>query len=268
MRYFLLLFASSLLATVNEPLRCEWFSGYRNDRIHWHLKVPDQTSEASVYSELYRDVEYWENGLTFKVIHRDLSFFLRGSYGTFGEGTLFQKIPNGPRNQYSTDGWVADASGYFGYAVNLTADRTYKVLLTPLIGYSAHFGLLHPENLRVAWYGFYFGGGITAEPGGRLVLNAGYAYNLLHNHTHTAIKHETFHSVKTDSSGAMGQTGWLQLDYLLSLLWRLGVGGQINYFSTRYVGAHVRNNDLTNSSQTFKMRWTSVSGWAQISRQF
>ena len=90
--YSLLLFCLPLAATVNEPLRVEVFSGYRNDRIHWHLQ---QGGEGTLfYSEIYRDVEFWENGLMLKAIHRDLSFFLKGSYGTFGRGTIFQRYAN------------------------------------------------------------------------------------------------------------------------------------------------------------------------------
>jgi hypothetical protein len=267
MRWWFSLFASSLLATVNEPLRCEWFSGYRNDRIHWHLQDPGEGGTL-LYSELYRDVEYWENGLTFKVIHRDLSFFLRGSYGAFGEGTLFQRPPGAPRIRHGTDGWVADASGYFGYAVNLTADRLYQVLLTPLIGYSAHFERLQPENMRLAWYGFFFGAGVSASPNNRLVLNVGYAYNLLRNRFHTAILNQSFHAVKANEGGNMGQSGWAQIDGILSPLWRIGVGGQLNYFSTSVVNAAVRENDLVTVSQKLKLRWMAFSASAQISREF
>lgn len=264
MKWLFFLFVPALFATVNEPLRCEWFSGYRNDRVHWHLKDGPEL----LYSELYRDVEYWENGLTFKVIHRDLSFFVRGGYGTFGKGTLFQHLPGETQVSYGTEGWAADASGYFGYAINLTADRTYKVILTPLIGYGSHFELLQPENMRLAWYGFFFGGAFTAEPGGRLVLNAGYAYNLLHNRFHTSIRNASFQSVKANSTGDMGQTGWAQLDLILSPRWRMGIGGLINYFSTRVVEAQVREEGAVIHSQKVKLRWTAFSGWAQISREF
>src|SRR5579864_9831520 len=100
-RYILLcLCFLTLRATVNEPFRWEVFSGYRNDRIHQHTPI---------LSEIYRDVEFWENGLVLKAIHRDLAFFLKGSYSAL-----------------ITHGWAADVAGYFGYAVNLTTDRTYK----------------------------------------------------------------------------------------------------------------------------------------------
>ena len=263
-----LLFVSGLFATVNEPLRFELFSGYRNDRIHWHLQEPGEGG-AVTYSELYRDIEYWENGLALKVIHRDLTFFLRGAYGTFGKGTLFGKIPGQTNTPLGTEGWTADGSGYFGYAVNLTADRTYKVILTPLIGYSVHFEQLDPRAFRVVWNGFLFGGGFTIEPGGRLIFNVGYAYNILHNRVHTKFVGSTpFHSLKTDTRGNMGQTGWAQMDWVLPRYWRIGIGGLINYFSTSVVDAHIEQTLAGDITQKFKLRWTSFSAWLELGREF
>lgn len=238
---FPLLCTLSLFCTVNEPLRCELFSGYRNDRIHWHVKT---------LGELYRDVEYWENGLSLKVIHRDLTFLAKGAYGTFGKGTLFQETL-----QLPTEGWTAEGSGYFGYAVNLTADRLYKTLLTPLVGYSAHFERLHPQNMRVAWYGFLFGAALTFETTGRLVLNAGYSYHLLHNHFQN-----NFLRSNSSGGGDKGHSGWAQIDYLLNSVWRLGIGAQIHYFFTGVVPSTFENH--------FKLRWTAISGWFQFSREF
>jgi hypothetical protein len=268
MRLLLLfLFASSLFATVNEPLRFELFSGYRNDRIHWHLQEPGEGA-AITYSELYRDIEYWENGLTLKVIHRDLTFFLRGAYGTFGQGALLEKIPP-PSIRFGTDGWTADGSGYFGYAVNLTEDRTYKVMLVPLIGYSVHFEQLNPSSFRLVWNGFLFGGGFTIEPGGGMIFNVGYAYNILHNRVHTRFVGPTnFRSLRTDTSGNMGQTGWAQIDWTLRRFWRVGIGGLINYFSTSIVEAHIRQANAGDTSQKFKLRETAFSCWFQFGREF
>lgn len=236
MKYFLLsLFAFPLLASVNEPLRIQVFTGYRNDRIHWH----NQTE-----SQLYRDVQYWENGIGFKVIHRDLTFFLRGAYGTFGKGTLDQNS-----EQSDTSGWTADGVGYFGYAINLTADRSYKVLLTPLIGYSGSFEQL-TSMFRQVWNGVLLGGNFTIEPIAPLIFNAGYSFHFLHNRMRAQ-------TVEMNSSGNKGHTGWAQMDWIVTYLWRLGLGGQLHYFSSR-----------GNYSKHFKLRWTSVSGWAQISREF
>ncbi len=306
-----------LFATVNEPLRCEWSTGYRNDRIHWHLQNPGDDS-AITYVELNRDVEFWENALTFKVIHRDLSFLVRGAYGTFGRGTLFQKFSDlnftaeQPHFEFDTSGWTADASGYFGYAVNLTADRTYKVILTPLLGFSGHFERLernngrpepfesenavgansytmfsHPNDLRMSWYGFFLGAGFTIEPGGRMLFNGGYTYHWVHARIHTSVEREvllgtpavsdqiTSFSMKASEGGNLGHTGWGQVDFMLDCFWRLGVGGQIHYFSSKVFRTtlHQEVESSTGSinsdvDQNVKIRWTPISGWVQISRQF
>jgi hypothetical protein len=321
--YFFFFFYLPILltATVNEPLRLNLFSGYRNDRIHWHLQ---QGGEGTLfYNEVYRDVEFWENGLTLKGIHRDLTFFIRGSYGTFGKGTVFQRYANQsfatdePRFQGNTEGWAADGSGYFGYAANLTADRTYKLILTPLIGYSAHFERLSrsgispqllisseavnassynmtsqlPKKLELAWYGFLFGLGITIEPGNRVILDAGYSYHLLDLKFKAQVENQvsllnpalisdqiTYFSVQPKTGGNHGHTGWLQMDFLVSRLWRIGLGSQIHYFVTSVISTP-REQEITgivptaptvaaDIDQKFKLRWTSLSGWFQASRSF
>ncbi len=286
MKWFMFFFlASGLFASVNEPLRCEISSGYRNDRIHWHLQDPGEGGELT-YSELYRDVQYWENGLLLKTIHRDLIFFLRGTYGTFGRGALFQRYPDLSSDfHFNTEGWTADGVGYFGYAVNLTDGRTYKVILVPLIGYSAYFEQLKRKNgtppsidsfasslpgtFRLVWNGFFLGAGFTIEPGGRLILNAGYSYHFMHNRVHTSIDNSSaYQSIRTSSGGNKGHTGWAQIDGVLNRLWRIGIGGQIHYFTTRVIDATIRQTGRGNFSEKFKLRWTVICGWAQISREF
>jgi hypothetical protein len=301
MKFFLLLFSSALFASVNEPLRGELFSGYRSDRLHWHLVQP--AGGALTYTELYRDVQYWENGLTFKVVHRDVTFFLRGAYGVFGAGNLNQKYSNlsftsdQPHFIFDTDGWTADGSGYFGYAVNLTADRTYKVILTPLLGYSAHFEHISrkggepnplqtedysmfsslPSQLHLSWYGFLMGGSFTIEPGNQLVLNVGYSYHFIGLRLKSAFQNQVIlpasdttssYTFTAKESGNMGQSGWAQLDFLLPHFWRAGVGALIHYFSSQIVDTTLKQQNAPNLDQKLKVRWTAVSGWVQVSREF
>lgn len=310
---FLLLFPLSLLATVNEPLRVELFTGYRNDRLHWHIKQPGDHGHLT-YSELYRDLQFWENGITFKAIHRDLFFFLKGDYGIFGRGDLFQRYANlsftseEPRFQFNPNGWSADGSGSFGYTVNLTADRTYKVLFIPLLGYSGHFEQLHrshpspdpytsspaagadffsmqstlPQKLHMTWYGFFLGGGFQIEPGGRLILQAGYTYHWMrlrfktHYRTDVSLfddgpvlvsETSSLTRVKSSAGDNHGHTGWVQLDYCLNRAWRLGFGAQIRYFTSRVVDASIQTSGLADASEKLKLRWTPISGWFQISRE-
>ena len=203
--FFFLLYSTWLFASVNEPLRLEVFSGYRNDRQHWHLQEPG-SGGALTYSELARDLQFWENGISLRLIHRDIVFDMKGSYSAFGRGTVFERYAHlaftseQPRFEFSSHGFAADTSGYVGFAVNLTADRLYKVIFIPLLGFSAHFEQLWrrngtpslfeggsftmhsslPHKLHQTWYGVFLGGGFQIEPIGRLVLETGYSYHWLH----------------------------------------------------------------------------------------
>lgn len=316
MKFFLfLLFALPLAATVNEPWRIELFTGYRNDRLHWHLLEPGQG--ALTYRELYRDLEFWENGLTLKTIYRDLVFFLSGDYAAFGRGTLFQRYANlsftseEPNFQFPTCGWAADATSYFGYAANLTAGRTYKVIFIPLVGFSGHFEQVGGEGARsltsdqaigadsftmqsslpgkfhLSWYGVFLGGSFLIEPNAPLIFQAGYTYHWLRLRFTESFQNQvtlftgndvlssqlTISSIKAKSGGNLGHTGWAQMDYRIGDFWRLGVGAQIHYFSSGLLAVQEKQQSLPSSVVTtierkFKLRWTPISGWMQVSREF
>lgn len=283
--------------TVNEPLRCGVFSGYRSDRQHWHLQDPG-SGGALTYSELARGLQFWENGISLQGIRRDIVFYLKGSYAAFGRGPVFQRYANlgftneQPHFQFSSQGFAADTSGYLGFAVNLTADRLYKVIFIPLLGFSAHFEQLRrqhgtpslfdgggftmqsslPQKLYQTWYGVFLGGGFQIEPMARLVLQTSYSYHWLHCRFKTNVENrvnaiETRTKVSVSAGGNMGHTGWAELDYLWTQLCRFGIGAQIHYFSSRVVDASLDQNDEY-SSEKFKLRWTSISGYLQVSRAF
>lgn len=308
----------SLSATVNEPLRFELASGYRNDRIHWHLQNTE--NDAITYTELNRDVQFWENAAVLKTIYRDLAFYLRGSYGFFGRGNCYQKYAELPYTNdqpdfhFLTHGWCADVSGYFGYAVNLTDGRTYKVLLTPLLGLSGHFEKLqrsqpspnpwfssnavdvneytlqsHLNPLHMNWWGFFLGVNLGFQSTGPLILNVGYTYHWIRAKVHTKFQNEavlgsppisdtfTSTSLKASEGGNLGHTGWAQLDYRLGCFWRVGVGGLIRYYSTKVIKTflHQQTEEILPASpperstfpEQFKLRWTPISGWIQVSRE-
>ncbi len=218
MRFLWFLFGSvSLYATVNEPLSCEWATGYRNDNFHWHLKNAGDDA-ALTFSEHYRDVQFWQNDLTLRAIHRDLTFWVQGGYGVFGRGSLqttwdqLSFAREAPQFTSPTQGWAAHAQGYFGFAVNLTSGRFYQVIFTPAIGYEAHFLHLHRDtaspnplsstaaiggssytasthfshNEHTTWSGWLFAGDISIHPGRQLFFDIGYAYHLLRTRLSTA----------------------------------------------------------------------------------
>ncbi len=311
--FYVLIPCSIVCGSVNEPIRWEWETGYRNDTLHWHLKNPADPGDVS-YSEHYRDLQYWENALTFRVIHRDIAIFARGSYGAFGHGSLNQKYTNlnftsdTPTFSWRPSSWNLEGWGYFGYSVNLTTDRTYRVILIPMIGYGANVEQLDtdgahtldgsavfpaesfsmtsalPGKERMCWFGPLFGGLFIIQPGGRVQFEAGYAYHRLHlrfrmkKQSDTALfsangdlirQTELFEKIKVKDGGNLAHTGWGRLDYLLSDAWRVGLEAEIQYFASRILNVAIKNEATSErSSQKFKARWTAVSGVFNLSRTF
>ncbi len=318
---FLFLFPLFACATVNEPFRWDLWSGYRNDRLHWHMQQGG--SGTLLYSERYRDLSFWENGLTIQTISHDLVFYLCASYGAFGQGDLTQRYSalsftqEDPFFYFSLRGWAADASGYVGYAVNLTADRTYKVLLIPLFGYSGHFERLArgngtpdplesanaagaafysmssflPNHLQSSWYGIYLGGGFQIEPGGALHFKGGYSYHWLNVRLKTDYKtlvalynpalfskQQTTVSLDAKGEANEGQTGWAEMEYLITRRWRASLGARIHSFSSNLIETSVQETEESlippapetseSVSRKIKTRWTSLAGWLSISRDF
>ena len=211
---FLFFTPLTLLATLNEPLRMQLLSGYRNDHIHSH-------------AEEFNQIQFWENSLSLKAIHRDLTFYARGSGSAFGDGS----------------GWALDGTSYIGYGVNLTPDRFYTVVATPLGGFSGHYETI--RSYRQTWYGPFIGGSIYAIPGGSLSFEVGYAYHWLHLRLHTeAIKHK--------ESGNHGQSGWAEVDWRVAKEWQVGALGTIEYYF---------------SQANLNLRFTSISVLFTISRQ-
>jgi hypothetical protein len=215
---------SSLWGSFSEPTRWEFSTGYRNDRLHWHLQNPGDGGALN-YSEVYRDLQFWENALSLIVYHRDIYFFLNGGYGAFGKGgSMTQRYANlsytsdQPHFTFTPNGWAAEGTGRFGYCVNLTDGRTYKTVLIPFIGFSVFYEQLQaqdpqpdsrfsthaigadsytmssslPGHQSLAWYGFLLGGAFHIDPGGRLLFDVGYNYNWLHVRFHTHYANEVF----------------------------------------------------------------------------
>jgi hypothetical protein len=299
-------------ASVNEPMRWEWQTGYRNDNLHWHLQTGGEEGLLK-YSEHYRNLQFWENALNFRVIHRDITFFLRGA-GSFGLGSLKQFYANQsytsetPNLYFNTKPWTLEGSTYLGYAVNLTADRFYKVILVPLVGYGANYEHLSrsgkklcsgpsgalassyslessfPKAERMCWFGPLFGGFFLIEPGGALKFEAGYAYHMLRLNFRTSWQEQVFlydgagaliskttalNSLVVKEGSNLAHTGWVRMDYSSCGIWSIGLMSQIQYFTSRVLGSKVKNLTAgTSSSEKFKTRWTAISGAATLSRVF
>ena len=232
-RYLVIAVLCSSVAwtTVNEPMRLEWLTGYRNDHLHWHLKKDD----AVIARKRLSDLQFWENALQVRVLHRDLYVQARGLYA-LGKGALS----------------ASELLGVFGYAVNLTPDRTYKIVLVPCVGYGADYEW--QSEMRMSWFGPFFGGFFLIQPGGEVQFETGYVY-------HRTNLHFSSHQIKVKGGSNVVHSGWARMDYLLNNAWRAGLCAQVQYFCSRVLDA---SHDLGK----FKMRWTTVSGSFVLARRF
>jgi hypothetical protein len=247
-------------------MRWEWQTGYRNDNVHWHLQNPG--TGTLTYSERYRNLQFWENALALRVIYRDIAVAARAA-SAFGHGGLKERYAQEELFFFHpTSAWTIEGWGYFGYSVNLTDNRTYKVILVPFLGYGANAETLHREGISpkesMCWYGPLIGGFFLIEPGGQLQFEVGYAYHWLDLRFHAKypiLNTDKFQTVKIKDSGNLGHSGWGRMDYLLSKYWRCGGFAQIQYFTSR-----VSNAD--GLSEKYKARWTAISGGLTLARTF
>lgn len=291
-------------------MRWEWQTGYRNDDLHWHLVNPGDGDELT-YSERFRNLQFWENALAIRVIYRDIAVFVRGA-GAFGSGPLKQSFANlpftseEPQLNFSTGVWTMEGWGYFGYAVNLTADRLYKVILVPFVGCSVNYEHLDrhashtatgaavnadtyamtstlPGAEKITTYGPLLGGFFLIQPGGCLQFEAGYAYHRLHLRFKTRIETETSlfntgalisqsrasDTLTVKDGSNLGHSGWIRLDALPAPAWRSGLFAQIQYFASRVLDVTLQDKtNKTSIPQKYKARWTAISGGATLSRTF
>lgn len=301
------LLPAMLWGSFSEPPRIEYATGYRNDRLHWHLQDPGDNGQL-LYSEVAKNLQFWENAATFTVYHRDIYVFLSGSYAAFGQGGLVKQryadlpyVSNQPRFTFTPSGWAADSAGRFGYCINLTDGRFYKVLLIPLLGGSIHYESLQrkhptpaleessnavganfytmssqlPGRLELTWYGFLLGGAFHIDPGSRAIFDVGYYYSWLHLHFHTHYANEVFlgpplqtqqnasYSVKTKTGGNLGHTGWAKVSCWIDKAWQAGLGAQMNYFVSRDVDA--KNNQRTPGQPPLKTTEKLKIRWTVVS---
>jgi hypothetical protein len=303
LQWLFLMIPGFVYCSVNEPMRWEIETGYRNDGLHWHLQDRGDNS-ALTYSEHFRHLQFWENSLALRVIHRDIALVAQGSYGAFGSGSLKQRyanVPNvsdSPTFYWHPDSWTVAGWGYLGYSVNLTDNRTYKVVLIPLVGYGIDCEHLKthgthetsepsysmtssiPCDEHMYWFGPLFGGAFLFQPGGRLQFEIGYAFHRLHvrffekRRFGLSISDPVSETSETDKmkvkdKGNLAHSGWMRLDYAISKEWRWGLTGKMQYFASRILDVFVKNQETgVKTSQKFKARWTTISGTMDFSRTF
>ncbi len=305
--FFFLATISSLFASFSEPTRWEYTTGYRNDRLHWHLKDPGDGC-ALFYSEIYKNLQFWQNALSMTVYQRDIYFFLSGAYSAFGVGGEVRQrygeldfTKKEPRFLFTPKGWAADGEARLGYCINLTDGRIYKTVLIPFIGFSGHWESLSrhsfppskevgsftrmaselPGQLNLTWYGFLLGGMFHIDPVGPLLFDVGYYYSWLHVRLHTHYGYSVDSSgasqtvqdaIKAKMGGNLGHTGWLKAMYRLTDTWQIGLGALINYFVSRDFSIeehqHTSLGESVEIPEKLKIRWTTISGWVSLSKSF
>lgn len=228
---FFLFLSTALFATLTEPFTFELQIGYREDHLNWRMKLKDNTN-LDTYHEKYSHLRYWQNNLVLKSINRDIYIVAEVGYGAFGKGDMDQNsIRNTSINTestytFGTDAETAHGKGIFGYFVDLTPMRYYRVAVIPLAGYSIYYTKIQRKNpspnpfngafpttgtpvevfsslgrdLKLRWYGPFVGGIIYIYPGDNFVFEAGYHYHWLQMRQTV---YNEFLTQLFDSSGAL-----------------------------------------------------------------
>lgn len=259
-----------VFATTSKPLSLEVNTGYRQDHLKWSIS---QDPATTIYRETYKKLQFWQSEFTLRKIHRDLFFQALGTYATIGQGGLQQhtRTPEFLTTNdffFSTKGQAFQVQGSFGYLVNLTPDRYYKVFVLPLVGYlydyenikrysptpnpylpdefSAVESDLSEKNLTLKWNGPFLGVEFWIEPLSLWQFQVGYSFHFLHQDLSTwIIQNEQIYSqnsilvvqstlkdkVNIDNGGNIAHFGKVKASVQFKRGWYLNFEGKIHYFS-------------------------------------
>ncbi len=237
-------------------------------------------------------MRFYQTNLTLRTVQRDIYLLLEGGCAFLGKGKgLFDPEDLSFTSEKTpfllkTEGISYEGKGVFGYSVNLTPDRYYKVVLTPLVGYQALFEKLKrkdpspslfagdlgdtsftrtltasSKNLWTKWMGPFLGGNIWIEPGGPFSLKVDYAFHFIQLKQSTFQKEHikqfaaggaltSFEEVtlrsSTKKNGGHGHSGGVILSYLFSPSWHFSLEGKTFYFSS-----HVQPVGIKKESRFF-----------------
>ncbi len=205
--FFFLFFLSSSFATVCVPFSIDLEQGFRQD----HLKIKAFFIGDDLQKQTYKNVRFYQNFVTFRTVQRDIYLLVKGGYAFFGKGKAFFEPENLSFTStptpfvLQTKGESYDLKGVFGYSVNLTPERYYKVVLTPLVGYQALWEKLKrsqtlpdpfegdlgggaffqrsfsasSKNLWTKWMGPFIGVNFWIDPGGPFSMRMDYAFHFI-----------------------------------------------------------------------------------------
>jgi len=209
MKFLFFLFPICLFGSVCVPFTMDLKTGYRQD----HIRIKTVLPGENLAREKYKNVRFYQTDLTMRTIQRDIYLLLNGGYGALGKGEAFVNpypldFTSVPTSfALCTEGNSYHVKGIFGYGVNLTPERYYRVVLTPLVGYGAIWQYLKrkdpspnpftasnapgqtntfslsinesDDNLYTSWRGFIVGGNLWITPGGPFSLRLDYGYHFM-----------------------------------------------------------------------------------------
>jgi len=289
----LFFFFHELCGTITIPFTMDVGGGFRQDHLKIGIFDPGD-SGALTYREDYQHISFAQTELTLRTVRRDIFLLANIGYGAIGSGKLTQGpifldfSPETPTFYFTTSAQAYHALGIFGYQVNLTPDRYYTVAFTPLLGYSWYYEQInrkspHPnpysspvfpgepdvfqmtsglhKDLTAEWNGFFIGADVQIYPGGRVTLNATYAYHFmaLRQHLYGESNVRTFSgsgallldettqfSTKVNTGGNHGHLGILKAACAFTQKWSGILYGKILYLTSHIRTIKVKEQTITN----------------------
>lgn len=309
---FFLFLPYLVFATDTEPLDVEICSGYRQDNLNWKTMTNDALSYVT-YQEKYKNLKYWQNDLTLKTVITDVYASANFGYGAFGFGTLSQVFSNLDFTTdplffyYNATASDFHAVGLIGYQINLAEGRLNKFYLTPLGGYAGFFKTAKRKNLsgttsgddfnfepslpydatKEVWYGPLLGADVYVRPLGKVAFELRYLFcfaSLDHRSKVSYIDSQYADGILTYQEAvtrqvscspdkSYGHHGIAKVFFIPGKHLKVGLGGDIKYFSTRnnvYVMTKIQTEEIfpTPGFTESKVKEYFVSRWWNVSVLF
>lgn len=269
--WILLSGASMVFATVNQPWTLEIGTGYQEDQTKWRLQDKGDLA-TQLYAEKYDAIRFWTQYARLYTVWRDIYLSTSFRYGFLGYGCMDQKsIAEGltsanPTFVFDTSGISYLLKGKFGFQIDLTPMRYYKLIFAPIATYIWGYERLDrrpnqsnfsqsdlvlqsslDQNMNFHWYGPGIGLEIYYNPGNPFTFSTGYTYSWVN--MHHSIYNNLFIMDLNDSGqliqerrdiiqgkikhgGNLCQSGFLKIEADIVKHFRMNVLGTIDYFTS------------------------------------
>lgn len=191
---------------MNQPWTFECGSGYQEDQTYWRLQDKGDLS-TQLYAEKYDAIRFWTQHARLYTVWRDIYLSTSFRYGFLGEGNLDQKsIAEGitsenPTFTFDTSGISYLLRGKFGFQIDLTPMRYYKLIFAPIASYVWGYERLDrrpvntdfsqsdlvlqsslDQNMNFHWFGPGIGLETYYNPGSSFTFSIGYTYFWVNMH--------------------------------------------------------------------------------------